>query len=196
MSALPPKADTSVNHRVSPRPGVRKLRVYCRTSSIWLPCLYYFSLAVVVVRYETRATARWALLFIVRAFFNDTITVAFWTGLHACASWDATPAPRLYPCRLEIDCKLILGRRLDWHVGTPPGLLRVISGHHAYSITSSAVASNDCGRVRPSDFAVLRFTTSSNFVGACTGISAGFSPFRMRSTYPAARRTGSLVLGP
>ena len=28
------------------------------------------------------ATASWALLFIVRAFFNDTITVAVWTGFH------------------------------------------------------------------------------------------------------------------
>ncbi len=44
--------------------------------------MYYFFLAVVVVRYETTATARWALLFIVRAFFNDTITVAVWTGFH------------------------------------------------------------------------------------------------------------------
>jgi hypothetical protein len=33
---------------------------------------------VVVIRYETAATARWALLLIVRAFFNDTITVAVW----------------------------------------------------------------------------------------------------------------------
>ena len=38
-------------------------------------------MVVVVVRYETTATARWALLFIVRAF-NDTITVAVWTGFH------------------------------------------------------------------------------------------------------------------
>jgi hypothetical protein len=36
----------------------------------------------VVVTYETTATARWALPFIVRAFFNDTITVAVWTGFH------------------------------------------------------------------------------------------------------------------
>ena len=41
----------------------------------------YFFMVVVVVRYETTATARWALLFI-RAFFNDTITVAVWTGFH------------------------------------------------------------------------------------------------------------------
>jgi hypothetical protein len=39
-------------------------------------------MVVVVVRYRTTATARWALLFIVRAFFNDTITVAVWTGFH------------------------------------------------------------------------------------------------------------------
>src|SRR5665647_3175451 len=45
-------------------------------------CVYYFFLAVVLIRYETTATACWALLFIVRAFFNDTITVAVWTGFH------------------------------------------------------------------------------------------------------------------
>jgi Protein of unknown function (DUF3072) len=45
--------------------------------------VYYFFLAVVVIRYETTATARWALLFIVRAFLDDAITVAVWTGFHA-----------------------------------------------------------------------------------------------------------------
>jgi hypothetical protein len=54
----------------------------CCASSIRLPCVYYFFLAVVVIGYETTATARWALLFIVRAFFNDTVTVAIWTGFH------------------------------------------------------------------------------------------------------------------
>ena len=44
--------------------------------------MYYFFLAIVIISYETTATARWALLFIVRAFFNDTITVAVWTGFH------------------------------------------------------------------------------------------------------------------
>src|SRR5262245_30196460 len=34
----------------------------------------------------------------------------------------------------------------------------------------------------PSALAVLRLMTSSYFVGACTGRSAGFSPLRMRST--------------
>ena len=43
-------------------------------------------MVVVVVRYETTATARWALLFIVGAFFNDTITVALWTRFHCAPS--------------------------------------------------------------------------------------------------------------
>src|SRR5262249_37872859 len=46
----------------------------------------------------------------------------------------------------------------------------------AYSITSSAVASSPGGTVKPSAFAVLRLITVSNFVGACTGRSAGFCP--------------------
>jgi len=33
-------------------------------------------MVVIVIRYETAATTRWASLFIVRTFFNDTITVA------------------------------------------------------------------------------------------------------------------------
>ena len=38
------------------------------------------------------------------------------------------------------------------------------------------------GTSRPSARAVLRLMTSSYLVGACTGRSAGFSPFRIRST--------------
>src|SRR5262245_693533 len=57
-----------------------------------------------------------------------------------------------------------------------------------HSITSSARASSVGGTSRPSALAVLRLMTSSNFVGACTGRSAGFSPLNMRSTYDAARR--------
>ena len=45
-----------------------------------------------------------------------------------------------------------------------------------YSITSSARASSDGGKVRPSDFAVLRLMTSSNLIGCSTGISAGGVP--------------------
>src|SRR5262245_41043593 len=52
----------------------------------------------------------------------------------------------------------------------------------SHSITSSARASTVAGTSRPSALAVLRLSTVSYLVGACTGRSAGFSPFRMRST--------------
>src|SRR5262249_38474921 len=52
----------------------------------------------------------------------------------------------------------------------------------AYSISSLARARSELGTVRPSALAVFRLITKSNFVAACTGRSAGFSPLRMRST--------------
>jgi hypothetical protein len=42
-----------------------------------------------------------------------------------------------------------------------------------HSITSSARNNIDCGTVRPSALAVLRFTTISYFTGNCTGRSPG-----------------------
>ena len=50
-----------------------------------------------------------------------------------------------------------------------------------HSITSSARSRIDCGTVRPSAFAALRFTTISYFTDNCTGRSPGFSPRRMIS---------------
>src|SRR6516162_3766044 len=52
----------------------------------------------------------------------------------------------------------------------------------SHSITSSARASIVVGTSRPSALAVLRFIINSNLVGACTGSSDAFSPFKMRST--------------
>ena len=49
-----------------------------------------------------------------------------------------------------------------------------------HSITSSARASNAAGIWMPSVLAVCRLMTNSNFVGSWTGISAGFSPLRIR----------------
>jgi hypothetical protein len=43
---------------------------------------YYFFIVVVIITYKPTAAARWALLLIVRAFFNDTITIAVGTGFH------------------------------------------------------------------------------------------------------------------
>jgi hypothetical protein len=53
------------------------------------------------------------------------------------------------------------------------------SEEQCYSITSSARASSVGGTSRPSAFAVLRLSTRSYLVGACTGKSAGFSPLRI-----------------
>src|SRR5262249_14990239 len=58
----------------------------------------------------------------------------------------------------------------------------------AHSITRSARVRRVGGMSRPIAFAVLRLMTSSNFVGCSTGSSAGLAPFRIRSTYSAARR--------
>src|SRR5215813_690592 len=61
----------------------------------------------------------------------------------------------------------------------------------SYLITLSARASTAGGIVRPICFAVFRLITNSNFVGCSTGSSAGFAPFRILSTYVAARRNKS-----
>src|SRR5262249_29713672 len=65
-----------------------------------------------------------------------------------------------------------------------------------HSITSSARASSDGGMVRPSTFAVVWWMVSSNLVGCWTGISPGFAPRRILSTYSAARRNRSAMFGP
>src|SRR5262249_50640164 len=58
-------------------------------------------------------------------------------------------------------------------------------------ITLSARARTVGGIVRPICFAVLRLIINSNFVGCSTGKSAGLAPFRILSTYAAARRDKS-----
>src|SRR5262249_62174046 len=51
-----------------------------------------------------------------------------------------------------------------------------------HSITSSARAMSAGGTVRPMALAVARLMTSSSLLGNSTGRSAGFSPFKIRST--------------
>src|SRR5262249_28668998 len=77
------------------------------------------------------------------------------------------------------------------HSGPPLSIPPRIASEHSHhsdpaktphSITSLARASRVGGTSRPSALAVLRLITVSNFTGACTGRSAGFSPLRMRST--------------
>src|SRR6516165_40424 len=71
--------------------------------------------------------------------------------------------------RYQADATPYLGR-------TFTGWIAPACGWRTYSITSSALASTDAGRSRPSDLAVFRLTTSSYLVGFCTGRSAGFAP--------------------
>src|SRR5262249_46770356 len=51
-----------------------------------------------------------------------------------------------------------------------------------HSITSSARASSVAGTSSPSACAVIKLTTSSNFVGCSTGISLGLAPRSILST--------------
>ena len=97
-------------------------------------------------------------------------------------------------------------RRLGWHGWRPAPLVapsasaarpdahpggqarRATRIGKAYSITSSASARILGGMSRPNAFAVARLMTSSNLVASSTGMSAGFSPLRMRVTYMPPRR--------
>ena len=54
---------------------------------------FIFIVIVVVIRHETTATARWALLLVVRTFFTDAITVAVWTGFHVRLPVDTSANP-------------------------------------------------------------------------------------------------------
>jgi hypothetical protein len=65
-----------------------------------------------------------------------------------------------------------------------------------YLITLSACSSMRCGITRPSCSAVLRLMTISNLAGSLTGRSPGLAPFRISTTYSAARRYKSSRFGP
>ena len=62
----------------------------CRIGSLAGSACYFF--IIIVIRDETTAAAPWALLLIVRTLFNDTITVAVWTGLHVCLPVNTSPS--------------------------------------------------------------------------------------------------------
>jgi ABC transporter substrate binding protein len=80
----------------------------------------------------------------------------------------------------------LCGRGRRWRPRWPRGwrFRRLRRQHRAtstHSITSSARAMNVGVSSSPSALAVLRLTASSYLVGACTGRSPGFSPFKIRS---------------
>ena len=58
---------------------------------------YYFFMAIVVVRYETKTAARRALTFVVRVFVNDTIAITVWTSFYFHVTARAGGS---YPCLL------------------------------------------------------------------------------------------------
>ncbi len=60
-----------------------------------------------------------------------------------------------------------------------------------YSITSSARASSVGGISSPRVLAVVRLIMRSNLVGCSIGMSAGFAPRRILSTYSAVRRNSA-----
>src|SRR6266545_6604203 len=66
----------------------------------------------------------------------------------------------------------------------------------AYWITWVACIRTDCGMVRPRARAVFRLTNRSNCVGCSIGRSAGLTPFRILSTWVAARRYESTRFSP
>src|SRR5581483_1833766 len=57
-----------------------------------------------------------------------------------------------------------------------------------YRITRSVLARTLGGSVKPICLAAFRFITNSNFAGCSMGRSAGLAPFKILSTYAAARR--------
>src|SRR5262245_6966431 len=85
--------------------------------------------------------------------------------------------------------RLLLGKASCPLLGKTSCPLWANSGHQQlYSITSSARASSVAGTSKPSALAVVTLMTRSNLVGCSTGISPGFAPRRILSTYSAARR--------
>src|SRR5262245_57677066 len=65
-----------------------------------------------------------------------------------------------------------------------------------YSTMWSARNANDGGIVRPRVLAVPLLIANSNVVGCSTGRSPGFAPFKILSTYTAARLHNSGTFGP
>src|SRR5262245_29396208 len=65
-----------------------------------------------------------------------------------------------------------------------------------HSMTSSAVASSEGGRMRSSMRAVWRLITNSSLDDCTTGRSSGLAPLRMRAAYRPSWRHASARLAP
>src|SRR5262249_44122156 len=111
-----------------------------------------------------------------------------YAALRAC--W--TPPPK-DEARRGMEYTIRFAFRRDGEITAPPR--RTYSSHEAPDHVRDTYRDAG-GTARPSARAVLRLIANSYLVGACTGRSAGFSPLSMRSTYPAARRCGSIESAP
>ena len=122
-----------------------------------------------------------SILMAIEAFLSRKDLSPFRTGL-----WAAGPIGADATRRMAANLRVSLAKASEQSAVHASYVAGVGSIHnlkrHYYSMTSSARSKIDCGTVRPSALAVLRFTTISNLVGNCTGRSPGFSPRRMRST--------------
>src|SRR5712691_8725168 len=100
-------------------------------------------------------------------------------ALQARGAAEATQERRLFPvaCKRWLGC----GDPVGYGWGTPC-LAHPHAPAPAYWITSSACIRSVGGNVIPRAFAVLRLSTSSNFMGYSTGRSPGLAPFRILST--------------
>lgn len=99
----------------------------------------------------------------------------FRTPLKSQARQDGSPSESRHTCalpRMSVRC----------HEQTHAAQQRLGLRMPLHSMTSLAMARSDGGTFRPSAFAALRLMMSSYPVGAWTGSSAGFAPFRIRST--------------
>jgi hypothetical protein len=76
------------------------------------------------------------------------------------------------------------------HQAGPTGQVRAMSGlmrrskRHLYSITLSARPGREGGTARPGASAVLRLTTSPDFVGACTDPGLPYESHRLQAPVP------------
>src|SRR4030095_1855448 len=88
-------------------------------------------------------------------------------------------------------------KRHDFSLHVFPSSLHstLLNRPSSHLITLSALASTLGGIVRPICLAAFKLMMNSNFVGCSTGRSAGLAPFKILSTYVAARRNRSLLLG-
>ena len=87
-------------------------------------------------------------------------------------------------------------RQMDFIMDLSPMFLPTTDHCHDHLITLSARTSTFGGIVRPICLAAFRLMMNSNFVGCSTGRSAGLAPFRILSTYVAARRSKSVMFTP